>query len=126
MLIIILNLLGNGFFYRHQLAESYFVLWRLTHNPKYREHAWQLAKAIERYCKTESGKYARSIDLQQTSISKDDYQPPNFLSGTLKYLYLTFTDDTVLPLDQWTFNAYGHPLPICGKNEAYPKEWCIK
>ena len=107
-----------------KLAESYFVLWRLTHNPKYREYAWQLAVAIERHCKTESGEYCEVRNVNEIPTHKQDRQHPIFLSATLKYLYLTFTADTVLPLDQWTFNAVGHPLPVCGNNGAYPTEWC--
>ena len=36
-----------------------------------------------------------------------------FLIGeTIKYLYLLFSDDTVIPLDQYVFNTEAHPLPI--------------
>ena len=107
-----------------ELAESYFVLWRLTRDPKYREYAWQLAQAIEKHCKTQSGGYAMINDTDEIPAPKLDVQPPEFLSSTLKYLYLTFTTDEVLPLDQWVFNSAGHPLPICGTNLAYPNEWC--
>ena len=100
------------------------MLWRLTRDPKYREYAWQLAQAIEKHCKTESGGYAWIENVDAIPTIKSDYQPPHFLSATLKYLYLTFTSDEVLPLDQWVFNSKGHPLPICGNNTAYPKEWC--
>jgi len=30
----------------------------------------------------------------------------------LKYLYLLFTDDDLIPLDQWVFNTEAHPLPV--------------
>jgi mannosyl-oligosaccharide alpha-1,2-mannosidase len=30
----------------------------------------------------------------------------------LKYLYLLFTDEELLPLDKWTFNTEAHPLPV--------------
>lgn len=39
-------------------------------------------------------------------------QPTYFISATLKYLYLTFSEGEVLPLEQWTFNSIGQPLPI--------------
>ena len=35
-----------------------------------------------------------------------------FLAETLKYLYLLYADDTLLPLDQWVFNTEAHPLPV--------------
>lgn len=37
----------------------------------------------------------------------------------LQYLYLLFSDDDVLPLDQWVFNTEAHPLPVKGANEYY-------
>lgn len=37
-----------------------------------------------------------------------------FLAETLKYLYLTFSEDTVIPLDKWVFNTEAHPLPVLG------------
>ena len=35
-----------------------------------------------------------------------------FLSETLKYLFLLFSDHEVIPLDVFVFNTEGHPLPI--------------
>jgi len=30
----------------------------------------------------------------------------------LKYLYLMFKEEDLIPLDQWVFNTEAHPLPI--------------
>ena len=30
----------------------------------------------------------------------------------LKYLYLLFTEQNLLPLDKWVFNTEAHPLPV--------------
>lgn len=30
----------------------------------------------------------------------------------LKYLYLLFREDDVLPLDKWVMNTEGHPFPV--------------
>jgi len=30
----------------------------------------------------------------------------------LKYLYLLFTDDELIPLDKWVFNTEAHPFPV--------------
>ena len=35
-----------------------------------------------------------------------------WLAETLKYLYLLFSDTSVLPLDQYVFNTEAHPLRI--------------
>ena len=31
---------------------------------------------------------------------------------TLKYLYLLFSDDATIPLDDYVFNTEAHPLPV--------------
>lgn len=72
-----------------QLAESYFTLWRLTHQLKYRDYAWELAQAL----------------------SSSKVQSSKTLSKTLKYLYLIFSPDHLLPLEEWTFNSEGQPFP---------------
>jgi mannosyl-oligosaccharide alpha-1,2-mannosidase len=108
---------SRAFALNPQLAESYFVLYRLTKEEKYREYAWDLARAIHKHCRTKNG-YAQVRDVMEMPTKKEDSQPPVFLSATLKYLYLTFAADDLLPLDQWVFNADGQPLPVC---EAYPE-----
>ena len=36
-----------------------------------------------------------------------------------QYLYLIFSDDNLISLDQWVFNTEAHPLPIKGMNLFY-------
>ncbi len=35
---------------------------------------------------------------------------------SFQYLYLLFSDDELVSLDQWVFNTEAHPLPIRGAN----------
>ena len=35
-----------------------------------------------------------------------------FIAETLKYLFLLFADDSVLPLDQIVFNTEAHPFAM--------------
>ena len=51
-------------------------------------------------------------DVFQPNPPKDNVQQSFFLAETLKYLYLLFSDDSVIPLDQWVFNTEAHPLPV--------------
>lgn len=37
-----------------------------------------------------------------------------WLGETLKYLYLLFSDDDLLPLDEFVLNTEAHPLPVNG------------
>ncbi|XP_043218312.1 mannosyl-oligosaccharide 1,2-alpha-mannosidase IA-like [Amphibalanus amphitrite] len=103
---------------RPEVIESYFVLWRLTGDPKYRDWGWQAAQAIEQFCRVEAG-FSGIKDVDSLWPEHDDVQQSFFLAETLKYLYLLFSDSELLSLDQWVFNTEAHPLPIRGANQLY-------
>ncbi|XP_050424507.1 mannosyl-oligosaccharide alpha-1,2-mannosidase IA [Adelges cooleyi] len=103
---------------RPETVESYFVLWRLTHNNKYRDWAWEAVQAFEKHCKV-SGGYTGIKDVYQLDSLKDDVQQSYFFAETLKYLYLIFSDDTLIPLENWVFNSEAHPLPVKVRNKMY-------
>ncbi|KIY51725.1 glycoside hydrolase [Fistulina hepatica ATCC 64428] len=97
---------------RPETIESIFVAWRLTGDTNYRDFAWSLWNAIEKYCAVATGGYATVKDVDTVPVSLDDKQETFFLSETLKYMYLTFANTSVLPLDEFVFNTEAHPLPI--------------
>lgn len=96
---------------RPEVIESYMYMWRLTHDPKYREWGWEAVEALERHCRVDSG-FSGIRDVYSTTVSHDNMQQSFFLSETLKYLYLLFSDDDLLPLEDWVFNTEAHPLPV--------------
>lgn len=124
-----------------QTVESLYILWRTTGDVKWRNRGWDIFQAIERHTKTDSG-YS-NIDMVHTSHptpmdSMPRYAPRNqshrqqlflnvpssyFLAETLKYLYLLFANEDLLPLDKWVFNTEAHPLPVFAwsaqEREAY-------
>lgn len=102
---------------RPEVIEGYFYMWRFTHEPKYREWAWEAAQNIDKYCRVGVG-FSGIKDVGTTSVTHDDVQQSFFLAETLKYLYLTFSEDTLLPLNHWVFNTEAHPLPVISKMEA--------
>ncbi|XP_055605887.1 mannosyl-oligosaccharide alpha-1,2-mannosidase IA isoform X2 [Uranotaenia lowii] len=103
---------------RPETFESYFVMWRLTHDQKYRDWGWDAVQALEKHCRTPNG-FSGLKNVYLTDPQKDDVQQSFFLAETLKYLYLLFSDDTLLPLDDWVFNTEAHPLPVKGRNSLY-------
>ncbi|XP_055628557.1 mannosyl-oligosaccharide alpha-1,2-mannosidase IA isoform X4 [Toxorhynchites rutilus septentrionalis] len=103
---------------RPETFESYFVMWRLTHDQKYRDWGWDAVQALEKHCRTPNG-YSGLKNVYLTDPQKDDVQQSFFLAETLKYLYLLFSDDSLLPLDDWVFNTEAHPLPVKGRNTLY-------
>ena len=102
---------STAYILRPEVVESYFYLWRMTKNQKYRDWAWDAVQAIEKHCKTENG-YSGISNVYDANPRKDDVQQSFFLAETLKYLYLIFSDDDVIPLDKFVFNTEAHPLLI--------------
>uniref|UniRef100_A0A673ZQC1 alpha-1,2-Mannosidase n=1 Tax=Salmo trutta TaxID=8032 RepID=A0A673ZQC1_SALTR len=100
------------FILRPEVIETYMYMWRLTHDPKYREWGWEAVQALEKHCRVEGG-YSGVRDVYASSPNHDDVQQSFYLAETLKYLYLLFSDDDHLPLEHWVFNTEAHPLPLC-------------
>ncbi|XP_042295187.1 mannosyl-oligosaccharide 1,2-alpha-mannosidase IC [Sceloporus undulatus] len=96
---------------RPEVVESYLYLWRLTHDPKYRQWGWEAVQALEKNCRVEAG-FSGIRDVYATTPSHDNMQQSFFLAETLKYLYLLFCEDDVLSLEDWVFNTEAHPLPV--------------
>ncbi|EPB67466.1 glycosyl hydrolase family 47 [Ancylostoma ceylanicum] len=101
----------NGYILRPEVIEGFFYLWRLTGKPMYREWVWDAIQAIDKYCRVEGG-FSGIYDVYDPKKGHDDVQQSFFLAETLKYAYLTFTDNSVVPLDKWVFNTEAHPLPV--------------
>ncbi|KAH9849925.1 seven-hairpin glycosidase [Lenzites betulinus] len=99
------------YFLRPETIESIYIMWRTTGNPEWRERGWAIFQAIEREAKTPTG-YASLKKILQTSGAQSDEQPSYFLAETLKYLYLLFKNEDLVPLDKWVFNTEAHPLPV--------------
>ena len=43
---------------RPETVESYFIMWRITHDEKYRDWGWEVIEALDKYCKTKEGGYS--------------------------------------------------------------------
>lgn len=100
------------FIHRPEVVESYFYMWRLTKDLKYKEWAWEATMAIEKHCKVEGGGYSGIKNVNEVPPRLDDVQQSFLLAETFKYLYLIFSPDEVLPLDKYVVNTEAHPIPV--------------
>lgn len=96
---------------RPEVVESYFYMWRYTKDQKYRDWAWEAVKALEEHCKAAHG-YTGLKNVNSVPPVKDDLQQSFFLAETLKYLYLIFSEDELISLDEFVFNTEAHPMRI--------------
>ncbi|RDX54010.1 seven-hairpin glycosidase [Lentinus brumalis] len=100
-----------GYLLRPETVESFYLMWRTTGDEAWRERGWAVFQAIEKEARTESG-YASLSSVMTSPAPKKDEMPSFFTAETLKYLYLLFTDEDLIPLDRWVFNTEAHPLPV--------------
>lgn len=95
-----------------------------------------LDQAIEEFCKTPSS-YSGLLDVTDPDTDWNNSMQSFFFAGTvnyrmlllsvwrlprrftetLKYSYLLFSDDALLPLDRYVLNTEAHPLGILKKAE---------
>lgn len=73
---------------RPEVVESYFVLWRLTHDPRYRQWGWEAALALEKHCRVDGG-YTGLKNVYLDSPPQDDVQQSFFLAETLKVFHIS-------------------------------------
>ncbi|KAJ7065378.1 glycoside hydrolase [Mycena amicta] len=96
---------------RPEAIESFYILWRTTGDEAWRERGWAVFQAIEKHARLDRG-YASISKVDSLPAKHLDEMPSYFLAETLKYLYLMFVDQEVIPLDKWVFNTEAHPFPI--------------
>ena len=89
----------------------------MTGDQRYRDYGWAIFQAIEKCCKIETGGYASVLNVDKVPVEYEDKMETFLMvrdvvlckypwrltstliqSETLKYLYLLFEDDKVLPL----------------------------
>jgi mannosyl-oligosaccharide alpha-1,2-mannosidase len=97
---------------RPETVESLFYVWRLTKKAKYRDMAWEIFTNMMEYCRVPSGGYTGLVNVNIVPPETDDVQQSFWLAETMKYLYLIFSDDDLVPLHDWVFNTEAHPLRI--------------
>lgn len=94
---------------RPETAESLYVLWYYTRDPKYREWGWHIFEAFERHAFTYSG-WCAPPDVDNPGRKCDDKMESFVLAETMKYLYLLFDPDYPIPLEKYVINTEAHPL----------------
>ncbi|KAI8922359.1 glycoside hydrolase [Powellomyces hirtus] len=106
---------------RPETIESFFVLYRVTGNPIWRERGWEMFQGFERWCRVEEGGYTSLNNVRVKPPTPRDKMETFFLGETLKYFYLLFAsppspgdeDDgrRLIDLENYVLNTEAHPFP---------------
>jgi mannosyl-oligosaccharide alpha-1,2-mannosidase len=85
---------------RPEAIESVFIMYRITGDEYWREKGWKMFTAIQSYTGTPLGNSAIS-DVTSEAPNFRDEMESFWLSETLKYFYLLFSDPSVVSLDNY-------------------------
>jgi mannosyl-oligosaccharide alpha-1,2-mannosidase len=113
-----INIVQKTVSLRPETIESIFYQYRVTKDPKYREWGANIISSLNKYAKTEAGFHGLEGDKPMDSMESF------FIAETLKYLYLLFSDHSVISLKEYVFNTEAHPFSIRGHGmRKDPKKW---
>lgn len=103
--------IGNYYLLGSETLESIMYLYYYTRDDVYREWAWNIFVNIEKYAKNPNG-YAGITNVNKKVPVQMGCTPNYFFSGTLKYLYLIFSEDPPIDLKRFVVSSAGHPFII--------------
>ena len=75
-------------------------MYRITGDKKYQDAAWRMFKNIEKATRTKFA-HAALNSVRETNPLQLDYMESFWLSETLKYFYLTFSEPDLISLDEY-------------------------
>lgn len=118
---IVLTPHESAYMLRPETVESICVMWKFTGLEKWRRFAWDIFTAINKYARRSEGfSWVADVDdPDDTEIVGP--QESFFFAETLKYLYLTFADSSLISPAEWVFNTEAHSLRIFSEEET--KKW---
>ncbi|XP_063837980.1 endoplasmic reticulum mannosyl-oligosaccharide 1,2-alpha-mannosidase [Ostrinia nubilalis] len=97
---------------RPEFVESLWYMYQITGNTTFQDWGWQIFQSLEKYAKVPNG-YTSLANVKSEKPLQRDMMETFFLSETLKYLYLLFSDDRyIIDLNKYVINSEAHPLPI--------------
>ncbi|KAH8905389.1 endoplasmic reticulum mannosyl-oligosaccharide 1,2-alpha-mannosidase [Coniochaeta sp. PMI_546] len=109
---------------RPETVESLFYMWRITGDVKYREWGWEMFKSFMNYTAVEDGGGFTSLaNANVVPPTRRDNMESFWLAETLKYFYLLFSPDDLLPLDGIVLNTEAHPFPRFQMGKLFETGW---
>ncbi|KAK6508935.1 mannosyl-oligosaccharide alpha-1,2-mannosidase [Arthrobotrys musiformis] len=108
---------------RPETVESLFLMWRMTGDEIYREWGWKIFKAFVKHTAVEGGGFTSLNSVLSVPASQRDNMESFWLAETLKYFYLLFSPNDLLPLTEVVFNTEAHPLPKFDPNPLFKTGW---
>lgn len=113
---------------RPEAIESVFILYRITGDRSYLDHAWNMFTSIVHASRTQfANGQVRDVTFVPSTTAPhgegsreenvEDKMESFWTAETLKYFYLIFSRPDMISLDDWVLNTEAHPFrrPRAGK-----------
>ncbi|KAJ1724896.1 hypothetical protein LPJ53_000894 [Coemansia erecta] len=95
---------------RPEVIESIFYFYRITGDEKYADWIWEIWQGIKANCEVDGG-FAGVRDVRVGREGGLIGKQESFVfAETFKYIYLAFTDQNAISLDDYIFSTEGHPF----------------
>ncbi|KAK0618392.1 family 47 glycosyl hydrolase [Bombardia bombarda] len=109
---------------RPEAVESLFYMWRITGETKYRDWGWEMFKSFMNYTAVDEGGGFSSLSNANVipPVTRDNMES-FWLAETLKYFYLLFSPNDLLPLDKVVINTEAHPMPRFDMGKLFSTGW---
>ncbi|GAB7340634.1 hypothetical protein MBLNU457_7035t3 [Dothideomycetes sp. NU457] len=113
---------------RPETIETLFYMYRITGDEMYREWGWQMFEAFVTHTIVNDGAdgYSSIDSVEQIPTHSRDNMESFWLAETLKYFYLLFGPDDVLPLTDVVFNTEAHAFPKFELGKLFKTGWARK
>ena len=109
---------------RPETVESLFYMWRITGETKYRDWGWDMFKSFMNYTAVaDGGGFTSLTNANVIPPTTRDNMESFWLAETLKYFYLLFSPNDLLPLDKVVLNTEAHPLPRFDMGPLFSTGW---
>ncbi|KAI1758913.1 glycoside hydrolase family 47 protein [Hypoxylon sp. FL1150] len=109
---------------RPETVESLFYMWRITGDVKYREWGWEMFKSFMNHTAVpEGGGFSSLSNANKVPPVMRDNMESFWLAETLKYFYLLFSPNDLLPLDKIVINTEAHAFPRFDMGQLFSTGW---
>ncbi|KAK0895989.1 mannosyl-oligosaccharide alpha-1,2-mannosidase [Friedmanniomyces endolithicus] len=109
---------------RPETVESLFYMWRITGDTKYRDWGWKMFEAFMKHTAVLDGSgYSSISSVNILPPPLKDNMESFWLAETLKYFYLLFSPNDMLPLTDVVFNTEAHPFPRFQLGKLFKTGW---
>ncbi|PSK44203.1 Mannosyl-oligosaccharide 1,2-alpha-mannosidase IC [Elsinoe australis] len=105
----IISVQNAEFKLRPEALESIFYMYRITGDKTMPDMAWEMFERIKEHTWTEYAS-AAIMNVMDLEAPKKDEMESYWFAETLKYLYLIFSEEDLISLDEWVFNTEAHPF----------------